>query len=102
MVALGFAAAILIGTGLLLLPAASLPGSDTSVLDALFTATSSMCLTGLIVVDTATHWSGLGQAIILGLIQVGGFGIMTMATVAGLVLANRLGLRARLNAAAEV
>lgn len=102
MVSLGFAAAIFIGTGLLMIPAATLPGAETNVLDALFTATSSMCLTGLIVVDTPMHWSGLGQAIIMGLIQVGGFGIMTMATVAGLVIANRMGLRARLNAAAEV
>ena len=102
MVALGFAVAIAVGTCLLLIPAASQPGTHTSVLDALFTATSSTSLTGLIVVDTPTHWSGFGQAVILGLIQVGGFGIMTMATVAGLMLANRLGLRARLNAAVEV
>ena len=101
-VSLGFAVAILVGTGLLLIPAASQPGTQTGVLDALFTATSSMCLTGLIVVDTPTHWSGFGQAIIMGLIQVGGFGIMTMATVAGLVVAHRIGLRARLNAVAEV
>jgi trk system potassium uptake protein TrkH len=101
-VALGFAAAVAIGTGLLLLPAASQPGADSSFVDALFTATSAMCLTGLIVVDTPTHWSGFGQGVILGLIQAGGFGIMTMASVVGLLLANRIGLRARLNAAAEV
>ncbi|WP_374212631.1 TrkH family potassium uptake protein [Rhodococcus tibetensis] len=101
-VALGFATAITVGTGLLLLPAATQPGIDTGVIDALFTATSAMCLTGLIVVDTPTHWSGFGQGVILGLIQVGGFGIMTMASLVGLMLANRIGLRARLNAAAEV
>ncbi|MBA8962412.1 potassium uptake TrkH family protein [Rhodococcus percolatus] len=101
-VALGFAAAIAVGTGLLLLPAATQPGTETGVVDALFTATSAMCLTGLIVVDTPTHWSGFGQGVILGLIQAGGFGIMTMASVVGLMLANRIGLRARLNAAAEV
>ncbi len=101
-VALGFAAAIAVGTGLLLLPAASQPGAGTGVVDALFTATSAMCLTGLIVVDTPTHWSGFGQGVILGLIQIGGFGIMTMASLVGLMLANRIGLRARLNAAAEV
>ncbi|MEU2006688.1 TrkH family potassium uptake protein [Rhodococcus sp. NPDC019627] len=101
-VALGFAAAITLGTGLLLLPVASQSGADTGFVEALFTATSAMCLTGLIVVDTPTHWSGFGQGVILGLIQVGGFGIMTMASVVGLMLANRIGLRARLNAAAEV
>ncbi|WP_373418949.1 TrkH family potassium uptake protein [Rhodococcus opacus] len=101
-VALGFATAIAVGTGLLLLPAATQPGADTGVIDALFTATSAMCLTGLIVVDTPTHWSGFGQGVILSLIQVGGFGIMTMASLVGLMLANRIGLRARLNAAAEV
>ncbi|QQZ18247.1 MULTISPECIES: TrkH family potassium uptake protein [Rhodococcus] len=101
-VALGFAAAIAVGTGLLLLPAASQPGTHSGVIDALFTATSAMCLTGLIVVDTPTHWSGFGQGTILALIQVGGFGIMTMASLVGLMLANRIGLRARLNAAAEV
>lgn len=101
-VALGFATAIAVGTGLLLLPTATQPGTGTGVIDALFTATSAMCLTGLIVVDTPTHWSGFGQGVILGLIQVGGFGIMTMASLVGLMLANRIGLRARLNAAAEV
>ncbi len=102
LVALGFAAAIAIGTGLLMLPAATQTGSDTGALGALFTATSAMCLTGLIVVDTPVHWSGLGQGIILALIQIGGFGIMTMASLVGLLLADRIGLRGRLNAAAEV
>lgn len=100
-VALGFAAAIVVGTGLLLVPAASKPGTSTSVVDALFTATSAMCLTGLIVVDTPNHWSGFGQGVILALIQLGGLGIMTMASLVGLMLAHRLGLRARLNTAAE-
>ncbi|WP_315771390.1 TrkH family potassium uptake protein [Rhodococcoides kroppenstedtii] len=101
-VALGFAAAIAVGTGLLMLPAATQPGHTTDVVDALFTATSAMCLTGLIVVDTPVQWSGFGQGVILGLIQAGGLGIMTMASLVGLLLANRIGLRARLNAAAEV
>ncbi|NGP07883.1 TrkH family potassium uptake protein [Rhodococcus sp. 14C212] len=101
-VALSFATAIAVGTVLLLTPAASLPGTATSLVDALFTATSAMCLTGLVVVDTPTHWSGFGQGIILALIQAGGFGIMTMASLVGLLLANRIGLKARLNTAAEV
>lgn len=91
LVALGFAAAIAVGTGLLWLPAATQPGASTGVVDALFTATSAMCLTGLVVVDTPTHWSGFGQGVILALIQVGGFGIMTMASLVGLMLANRIG-----------
>ncbi|WP_204870610.1 MULTISPECIES: TrkH family potassium uptake protein [Nocardiaceae] len=102
LVALGFAAAIAAGTLLLLLPAATQVDKSTDVLGALFTATSAMCLTGLIVVDTPTHWSGAGQGVILALIQIGGFGIMTMASLVGLVLADRIGLRGRLNAAAEL
>lgn len=102
LVALGFAAAIAVGTGLLMLPAATELASDTDVLGALFTATSAMSLTGLIVVDTPTHWSGFGQGVILALIQIGGFGIMTIASLVGLILADRIGLRGRLNAAAEV
>jgi trk system potassium uptake protein TrkH len=72
------------------------------VVDALFTATSAVCVTGLVTVDTPVYWSGFGQAVILGLIQVGGFGIMAMATLLGLLVSDRLGLRSRLNAAAEV
>lgn len=102
LVALGFAAAIAVGTGLLMLPAATELASDTDVLASLFTATSAMSLTGLIVVDTPTHWSGFGQGVILALIQIGGFGIMTIASLVGLILADRIGLRGRLNAAAEV
>lgn len=100
-VALSFAAAIIIGSVLLLIPAATRSGAQTSVIESLFTATSAMCLTGLIVVDTPVHWSGFGQGVILALIQAGGFGIMTMASLVGLVLANRIGLKARLNTAAE-
>jgi len=100
-VALSFAAAIAVGTAALLTPAARRPDAAASVVDALFTATSAMCLTGLVVVDTPTHWSGFGQGVILALIQAGGFGIMTMASLVGLLLANRIGLKARLNTAAE-
>jgi potassium uptake TrkH family protein len=96
----GFAVAVAVGTGLLSLPAAS-AGEDTTLLQALFTATSAVCVTGLVVVDTATHWSLTGQVIILGLIQVGGFGIMTLASLLGLLVSRRLGLRTRLTTAAE-
>jgi len=62
----------------LLLPVATAPGRpDTSFTDALFTATSGVCVTGLIVVDTGTHWSPLGRYVILSLIQLGGLGLMT-------------------------
>lgn len=97
----GFAAAVGIGTLLLLLPVAVPGETGTGLLDALFTATSAVCVTGLVTVDTATHWSGFGQAVIAGMIQVGGFGIMTLATLLGLLVSRRLGLQTRLNAAAE-
>ncbi|WP_407727458.1 TrkH family potassium uptake protein [Rhodococcoides fascians] len=100
--ATGFAVAILLGAGILMVPAATVPGNDTGILQALFTSTSAVSLTGLIVVDTPVYWSGLGQGVILGLIQIGGFGIMTIASLVGLLLADRIGLRGRLNAAAEV
>ncbi|MEO3788105.1 potassium transporter TrkG [Actinocorallia sp. B10E7] len=92
----GFGFAILIGTLLLLLPAAtSSPGSATP-LAALFTATSAICVTGLIVVDTETHWSTFGEVVIMALIQAGGLGIMTLATVFALLVSGRVGLRARM------
>ncbi|MDI9894044.1 potassium transporter TrkG [Rhodococcus sp. IEGM 1381] len=100
--AAGFALAMVVGAGVLMIPAATMPGYDTDFLQALFTSTSAVSLTGLIVVDTPVYWSGFGQGVILGLIQIGGFGIMTIASLVGLVLADRIGLRGRLNAAAEV
>lgn len=100
-IAAAFAAVILIGTLLLMVPAARAGAGGASPLEALFTATSAVCVTGLIIVDTPVYWSGFGQAVILILIQVGGFGIMTMASLLGLVLSRRMGLRTRLTAAAE-
>lgn len=95
----GFLGAIAVGTVLLSLPLATAGGHGAGPVTALFTATSAVCVTGLIVVDTATAWSGFGQAVILALIQVGGFGIMTMASLFGLLLTRRLGLQTRLTAA---
>ena len=92
-----FGLAIVVGTGLLMIPAASTRG--VTVLEALFTATSAVCVTGLGVVDTETGWTGFGQAVILLLIQVGGFGIMTLASTLGLLITRRLGLQTRLLAA---
>jgi len=77
---LSFAVLILVGTGLLSLPVAWGPGRRIGVLDALFTATSAVCVTGLITVDTARAWSPFGQGVILGLIQLGGLGILTFST----------------------
>jgi potassium uptake TrkH family protein len=96
-----FVGASLVGTLLLLLPFASRGEGSASFEEALFTATSAVCVTGLTVVDTAGHWTGFGQAVILLLIQVGGFGIMTLSSLIALFLARRLGLRHRVLAAAE-
>ena len=87
-----FAAMIGIGTSLLMLPQATASGRKTTILDALFTATSAVCVTGLAVVDTATHWTGFGKAIILFLIQVGGLGIVTVVSIGIMLVADRIGL----------
>ncbi|MCV2490861.1 TrkH family potassium uptake protein [Geodermatophilus sp. YIM 151500] len=96
-----FAAAVAVGTALLSLPAAKAGEGGADLLTALFHATSAVCVTGLVTVDTASYWSGFGQAVILLLIQAGGLGIMTLATLLALLLSRRLGLRARLIAQAE-
>ncbi|WP_237322909.1 TrkH family potassium uptake protein [Streptomyces sp. JJ36] len=96
-----FGAAVLIGTVLLSLPLATSSGERAPLIDALFTATSAVCVTGLITVDTGSYWSGFGEGVILGLIQAGGLGIMTLATLFAVLLSRRLGLRARLLAAQE-
>jgi trk system potassium uptake protein TrkH len=98
---LAFAAAIAVGTALLALPVSRSGDGGAPLLTALFTATSAVCVTGLVTVDTGTYWSSFGEVVILALIQIGGFGIMTLASLLGLVVARRLGLRTRLTAAAE-
>ena len=100
-VVLAFAGASLLGGILLRLPIASEGGQTTSFVTALFTATSAVCVTGLAVVDTAGHWSTFGELVILGLIQIGGFGIIALSSLLVAVLARRLGLRQRLIAVAE-
>jgi len=92
----GFVAIIITGAILLTMPFAVRPGEEISFLTSLFTATSAVCVTGLVVVDTATHWTTFGHVIILILIQVGGLGFMTMATFFALLLGRRIGLRQRL------
>jgi len=100
-VVVAFAAGVGVGAVLLALPLSRAGSGNASILEALFTATSAVCVTGLTVVDTPTYWSGFGQAVILVLIQIGGFGIMTLASLLGLLVAHRLGLRTRLTAGAE-
>ncbi|MFH0242411.1 TrkH family potassium uptake protein [Streptomyces sp. HK10] len=97
----GFAAAVAVGTVLLMLPVAREGPGGADLLQALFTATSAVCVTGLVVVDTPVYWTGFGEGVILALIQVGGFGIMTFASLLVVLVSRRLGLRARLTAAAE-
>jgi len=94
--ALGFAILILIGSIFLMLPIASKNGQSLGFIDALFTATSAVCVTGLVVVDTATHFSLFGQLVILVLIQVGGLGITTTATLVFLIMGKKITLRERL------
>lgn len=92
-----FVVLITAGTGLLMLPIAAENGSGTRFIDALFTATSAACVTGLVVVDTATHWSPFGETVILLLIQAGGFGIMAGSTLLlALFIGRRTSLRDRI------
>ncbi|MEV5499482.1 potassium transporter TrkG [Nonomuraea fuscirosea] len=100
-IAAGFGVAVLVGTLLLATPQATAEGDASHWLTALFTATSAVCVTGLVVVDTETHWSVFGEVVIALLIQVGGLGIMTLATVITVIVSGRLGLRARLSAQLE-
>ncbi len=97
----GFAAAIAIGTVLLMLPVSSAGAVAATWVEALFTATSAVCVTGLIVVDTPTFWSPFGHGVILALIQLGGLGILATASLLGLLISRRMGLHTRLVAAAE-
>lgn len=92
----GFAAMIAAGTILLVLPISSRSGEWTSFVDALFTATSGVCVTGLVVVDTLDYWNSFGQAVVLVLVQLGGFGFMTSTTIALVAMGRRIGLRERL------
>ncbi|WNX83249.1 potassium transporter TrkG [Agathobaculum sp. NTUH-O15-33] len=94
--ALGFIGIILLGAVLLTLPVSSRNGDFTSFQDALFTATSATCVTGLVVHDTATYWSNFGHLVILLLIQIGGLGFMTMASLASFLLRRTIALRERM------
>ena len=94
--ALGFLAVILLGTVLLTLPAASRSGKGIGLFDSLFTATSAVCVTGLVAVDTGTTFSVFGQIVLLVLIQVGGLGFMVFATMIMVALGRKISIRGRM------
>jgi trk system potassium uptake protein len=94
-IASSFAGTILVGTVLLALPVATAERQGTALLDALFTATSAVCVTGLNVLDTPKHFSTFGQVVLMGLMQVGGLGIMTFSTFLAIALGRRMGMQGR-------
>ena len=95
-IAISFAVIIFLGAGLLCLPAASRSGASCGFLPALFTATSATCVTGLTLFDTWSQWSGFGQVVLLCLIEVGGLGFMTAASLVIFLLRKKVGLRQRM------
>jgi trk system potassium uptake protein len=100
-VPLAFLGAVAVGTAVMMLPISRSGPQGAPFVTALFTAASSVCVTGLAVVDTPTYWSGFGHVLITVLTEIGGFGIMAMATLLALLVSQRLGLRSRLMAQAE-
>jgi Trk-type K+ transport system membrane component len=96
-----FTALILLFTALFSLPIASADGTVTPIHDALFTAVSVICVTGLTTVDMATHWSAFGNILVFVGVNIGGVGVLTLASIMGLVISRRLGLRAKLMAASD-
>lgn len=94
--ALGFAIVIVIGAILLSLPVASQNGEITPFIDCIFTSTSAVCVTGLVVLDTGTYWTYFGKTVIMLLIEIGGLGFMSVATLVFLVLGKRITLKERL------
>lgn len=100
-VALSFLLTMVVGTGMLMLPISNAAGTSAAWLTAFFTAVSAVCVTGLSIVDTGTYWSGFGQVIIMVLFQIGGFGMMTAATLLGLMVNKSLRLQTKLIAQIE-
>lgn len=95
LILLGFAAVVVVGALLLMLPISSRSEGITPFPDALFTSTSAVCVTGLVVKDTASYWSGFGQLIILILIQIGGMGVITVAAAVAIFSGKKIGLMQR-------
>ncbi|MFR2711804.1 MAG: potassium transporter TrkG, partial [Frisingicoccus sp.] len=91
----GFSGVILLGAILLMLPFSSREGMTTPFLDALFTSTSAVCVTGLVLHDTATYWSTFGQLIIMLLIQIGGMGVITVAASFAMISGKKISLMQR-------
>lgn len=94
--AIGFIIVIFIGACILALPISSASGESTNFIDALFTSTTATCVTGLVTVDTGTHWNMFGQTIIMLLIEIGGLGFMSFATILAVVLGKKITLKNRL------
>ncbi|MBE6068525.1 MAG: Trk family potassium uptake protein [Clostridium lundense] len=94
--AMGFAVVILIGAVLLSLPISSANGRGTAFIDSLFTSTSAVCVTGLVTLDTGTHWNYFGKTVILILIEIGGLGFMSFAALIALILGKKITLSERL------
>ena len=95
-IALGFVILVVVGGLLLMLPVASRDGQWTSLIDAMFTAGTSSCVTGLVVVNTLEHWSFFGQFVIMCLIQIGGLGVVTMISMFMIIFGSRLSVHQRL------
>lgn len=100
-VVIAFGIAVLLGTTILMLPIATAAGNQTDIVTALFTAVSAVCLTGLTVVDTGTHWTPFGHTAIMIMIQLGGLGIVSFATILGLLVSGRISLKDRMNTLSE-
>ena len=96
LITLGFAAAILFGTFLLLLPISVKPDAEVSFIDALFTSTSAVCVTGLIAIDTADHFTPFGQGVVAFLIQIGGLGVTSVGVGLILAVGKHIGIKGRL------
>ena len=93
---IGYLLVIISGTLLLMLPVSTIDGNGLGVVDAFFTATSATCVTGLIIVNTATHFTVFGQLLIMILIQIGGLGLMTMSTMIAFLIGKKISLKERL------
>ena len=93
---IGFALVILTGGLILSLPISAVDGKYTSLLDSIFTSTSAVCVTGLVTVDTGTHWNIFGQIVIMSLIEIGGLGFMSLTIFIAILLGKKITLKDRL------
>lgn len=98
---IAFTLAVWVGVGALMLPTARRADGGANFMESFFTATSAICVTGLVTVDTISYWTPFGQVVILALIQIGGLGVMSLATLIGLSVLGKISLRTRITAASE-